>query len=120
MLFNRQNNEEGSSASLPTKVALTLRIIVALYVLYMAYGLKDSFVLPIEAKNIPVIIAAVIFVFASLLIIYLSGRDLISGRFQGGALDASSKEDNTEDTAKDVANDIEEVVPTEDGNEEER
>lgn len=60
-----------------TKVGLTLRIVVAVYVLYLAYGLIQDFGKNTGNDRIFIAIAIVIFVIAGGAILILSAKKLI-------------------------------------------
>lgn len=79
---NENQSENQSEKKLPTKLMLTMRVIVAGYLIYLAYGLKDSFVFPIVTKNIPVMIAAIVFAIAGLVIIFWAARAFLTGNYE--------------------------------------
>ena len=60
-----------------TQVGLTLRVVVALYVLYLAYGLIQGFGETSGNDRILIAIAIVIFIAAGGAILFFSGRKLI-------------------------------------------
>lgn len=66
---NRKNGD--------TRVGLTLRVVVALYVLYLAYGLIQGFGETSGNDRILIAIAIIIFIVAGGAILFFSGRKLI-------------------------------------------
>ena len=60
-----------------TQVGLTLRVVVALYVLYLAYGLIQGFGETSGNDRIFIAISIIIFVVAGGAILFFSGRKLI-------------------------------------------
>ena len=60
-----------------TQVGLTLRVVVALYVLYLAYGLIQDFGETSGNDRILIAIAIIIFIVAGGAILFFSGRKLI-------------------------------------------
>lgn len=71
------DEETGNRRKGDTKVGLTLRILVAVYVLYLAYGLIQGFGETSGNDRIFIAIAIAIFVVAGGAILILSGRKLI-------------------------------------------
>jgi len=73
---------------LSTQLALTCRVIVGGYLLYLAYGLKDSVMNAEYAfRSIMFLIALLLFALAGAYFTYTSARDLLIGRYVGGKLD---------------------------------
>lgn len=80
------------SDSLSTQVALTCRVIVGGYLLYLAYGLLGSVFNAENAfKQVMFAIAMMCFTLCGAYFTYSSGRDLIIGRYVGGKLDLGQK-----------------------------
>lgn len=73
-----------------TKVGLTLRILVAAYVLYLAYGLIQGFGETSGNDRIFIAIAIVVFLVAGGAILILSGRKLIRKEY----VDADEETEN--------------------------
>lgn len=82
---NTDNRRKGD-----TKVGLTLRILVAAYVLYLAYGLIQGFGETSGNDRIFVAIAIAIFLVAGGAILILSGRKLIRKEY----VDADEEAEN--------------------------
>lgn len=93
-LIKPDENGKYPKQALPSRLLLAIRMIVAIYLLYLVFGLRDSFVPPIEKEDITIIIAAIIFTIAAIIIIFFSVRSLMTGRYQGGALDADVLDDD--------------------------
>ena len=86
------NNRKGGD----TQVGLTLRVVVALYVLYLAYGLIQGFGETSGNDRIFIAIAIIIFIAAGGAILFFSGRKLIRKEY----IDASQ---DVEDEAGDAS-----------------
>lgn len=99
-MSQEENKKEPNKAPLPTKTAIIIRIAVAAYILYLAFGLKDAFHFPIESDNLIPFIAAIVFIFAGSLIIILSLRKLITGNYRGGDMDPDKDETDTDDSSE--------------------
>lgn len=84
-----------NNQNLPTKISLSIRILVSAYILYLAYGLITSD----EPRAWYIWIFIVIFVGAGVLLISLSTYALAKGAYQGGKLDTSSDEDEINEEA---------------------
>lgn len=85
-----------------TQVGLTLRVVVAMYVLYLAYGLIQGFGETSGNDRIFIAIAIVIFIAAGGAILFFSGRKLIRKEYIGAEEDAEhegkeGKEDESEE-----------------------
>lgn len=87
--FNKLTNRP----SMPTKIMLTIRLIVGGYLIYLAYDIRESVFSP--DGNIVFIIAAIIFIVCGGIIVAFSARDLLTGRYLGGPLDTSEQEETT-------------------------
>ncbi len=89
------NNRKGRD----TQVGLTLRVVVALYVLYLAYGLIQGFGETSGNDRIFIAIAIIIFIAAGGAILFFSGRKLIRKEYinaEEGSGD-EEKEDESEE-----------------------
>ena len=82
-----------------TQVGLTLRVVVALYVLYLAYGLIQGFGETSGNDRILIAIAIIIFIVAGGAILFFSGRKLIRKEYMDAEEDAGDegKEDESEE-----------------------
>lgn len=89
------NNRKGRD----TKVGLTLRVVVALYVLYLAYGLIQGFGGTSGNDRIFIAIAIIIFIVAGGAILFFSGRKLIRKEYIDAEEDSgdAEKEDKSEE-----------------------
>ena len=105
-----EKNTKYPSRKLPTRIMLSIRIILGGYLMYLAYGLRESFVLPIAKENIIFIIAAVAFVIVGILIIFFSISDLKNGKFQGGEMDAEVLADDAVKHIEDLDKPIDDNV----------
>ena len=83
---NRRNND--------TKVGLTLRILVAAYVLYLAYGLIQGFGETSGNDRIFIGAAIAVFLVAGGTILFFSGKKLIRKEYR----DAEENNESTETT----------------------
>lgn len=70
-----------------TQVGLTLRVVVALYVLYLAYGLIQGFGETSGNDRIFIAIAIIVFIAAGGAILFFSGRKLIRKEYIDAAQD---------------------------------
>ena len=80
---DKDNNRKNGD----TKVGLTLRIVVAVYVLYLAYGLIQGFGETSGNDRIFIAIAIVVFIAAGGAILLFSGRKLIRKEYIDAAQD---------------------------------
>ncbi len=77
------------------KFSLTIKVVVGFYLLYTSYELMDG-VVGGEGRDKYLLGAFMIgFAVAGILLIFLSGRALLQGRYVGGALDAGDEEDGS-------------------------
>lgn len=86
-------NENKQERVLPTKMALSIRILVAAYVLYLAYGLFEGLGKHEGTERIIFLIAAVIFTLFSCIILIFTGKAYVTGAYVGGKLDNLTKEE---------------------------
>ena len=88
------NNKKGGD----TQVGLTLRVVVALYVLYLAYGLIQGFGETSGNDRIFIAIAIIVFIAAGGAILFFSGRKLIRKEYIDAEEDIDEgKEGESED-----------------------
>lgn len=84
------------TTKLPTKTGLMIRLMVVAYIIYIIYSLRDVGTRYSGAQlTFYIAVLAVFAVFAVGLTIF-SVRDLIRGRYVGGALDSENAENVTE------------------------
>lgn len=81
------------SPKLPTKLMLTIRLIIGCYLYYLVYDLRGS-LLPPNTDTV-MLIAAILFLVGGGIVIVFSLRDLITGRYIGGALDDSDTDNDS-------------------------
>lgn len=87
MTQNNGGNGKIPSKFLPTKFMLTARVLVGGYLLYTAYSLIEG-VVGGEGRDKYFLGAFMVaFTIIGILLLLFSGRDLLSGRYVGGALD---------------------------------
>lgn len=87
---NRRNGD--------TKVGLTLRVVVAAYVLYLAYGLIQGFGDTSGNDRIFIAIAIIVFIAGGGAILFISGRKLIRKEYIDAEEDAG--DEGTEDQSE--------------------
>lgn len=87
-----------------TQVGLTLRVVVALYVLYLAYGLIQGFGETSGNDRILIAIAIIIFIAAGGAILFFSGRKLIRKEYIDATQDI---EDDAEDESAEAVDEEE-------------
>lgn len=90
-----KQDSDNSRRSGDTRVGLTLRVVVALYVLYLAYGLIQGFGETTGNDRIFIAIAIIVFIAAGGAILFFSGRKLIRKEYVDAEEDAGDEE--TED-----------------------
>lgn len=92
---DRDNNKRNGD----TRIGLTLRVVVAVYVLYLAYGLIQGFGETSGNDRIFIGIAIIIFVVAGGAILFFSGRKLIRKEYIDAEEDAGDEgaEDESEE-----------------------
>lgn len=80
---------------LPTKVVLTIRVLVGAYLLYTAYSLIGG-VTGGEGRDKYFFAAFIVFfTVAGIILMIFSGRDLMRGKYAGGAMDPGEAEEET-------------------------
>ena len=94
----KQDGDNNRSSG-DTQVGRTLRVVVALYVLYLAYGLIQGFGETSGNDRILIAIAIIIFIVAGGAILFFSGRKLIRKEYMDAEEDAGDegKEDESEE-----------------------
>lgn len=97
MAFNLFNKEK---RNLPTKGMLVMKIAVAVYLYYLAFDLREHFISPQTRSDFIIIAAVILFIVGATFVVITSGKDLMTGRYEGGALDPSVNEtDEDEDSS---------------------
>ena len=96
--MKEQGSSDNNRRSGDTKAGLTLRILVAVYVLYLAYGLIQGFGETSGNDRIFISIAIVIFVVAGGAILFFSGRKLIRKEYMDAEENAG--EEGTEEESE--------------------
>ena len=91
MFITPDENGKYSSKKIPNRLMLTMRIVIGVYLYYLIFQLRESFLNPYE--NIFIILACIAFAIAATLVIISSLSKLNRGYYQGGALDADVIED---------------------------
>lgn len=84
------------SKYLPPQFALVARICVGGYLLYTAFSLFDSVVNGEGTSRYWMGIAMVVFTIVGILLVFFSGRDMLRGKYVGGAMDAGTEEEEEE------------------------
>lgn len=79
---------------LPTKLTLTIRLLVGAYLLYTAYGLFPGATSDTEEGRLFLAIFMVLFAVIGVLLLVVSGGALLKGRYVGGELDACDEEED--------------------------
>lgn len=93
LLFFLGNREPAHKDKLGTQLSLMARLLVGGYVFYLGYGLQDA-VQTADSIGKTILFIGVIAVFsiAGGILVYMSLRDLIIGRYVGGKLDLDKEE----------------------------
>lgn len=94
-LFGLGKKDDQNKNQLPTSLMLMMRIIVGLYLAYLAYSLFEDKG-PSDIPRQGIVAIAALFIVAGGIIIFFAVRDLLNGNFQGGSADTSSEEADTE------------------------
>lgn len=79
--------------SLVPKSTLIIRLIAGMYLLYLSYELFMGLNAPDGAPMGVSVAVAILFVICGLVLVIVSGRDFIKGKYEGGTMDDSSYED---------------------------
>lgn len=99
---NSGNNTTGDGAGrkekLPNKLSLMIRIGVALYLFYTVYSLRDVFDNYSGGELIFFVGMMLVFLVIGVIICIFSGRDLMQGRYEGGAMDVEMNGDIAAET----------------------
>lgn len=98
-----QNNEKKKipTKQLPTKLTLTIRLLVGAYLLYTAYGLFPGATSATEENHLLLAVFMVLFAVIGVLLLVVSGRSLLQGRYADGELDAGEEEEVQDQTESD-------------------
>lgn len=88
---NNNNRRNGD-----TKIGLTLRVVVAVYVLYLAYGLIQGFGETSGNDRILIAIAIIVFVVSGGMILFFSGKKLIRKEYLDAEEDAGDENADVE------------------------
>lgn len=95
---NKEGYEGKKKAGyLPTRLSLTIRLLVAAYLVYIVYSLKGVNEKYAGTELVFFIIAMVAFSIIAVFLIIHSLRALSTGRYVGGAMDTDSMDDAPED-----------------------
>lgn len=98
------------SDNLTNQLALTCRLIVGGYLLYLAYGLVESAINADEMFRLVMFAAAIVcFVLAGGYFAYSSARDLLIGRYVGGKLDLGERPVEAEVPTEENTDVVEEI-----------
>ncbi len=96
-----EDQTQKKSVKLPTKVTLTIRVLVGGYLLYTAYSLREAIQTSVGREHIFFLLFTVLFVLCGVFLVLHSGRELLRGRYVGGALDETEEaEEETADEGK--------------------
>lgn len=96
---NKDNEKKKiPTKQLPTKLTLTIRLLVGVYLLYTAYGLYPGATSSVEENHLLLAFFMVFFAVIGVLLMALSGRALLQGRYVGGELDAGEEDVPDKDT----------------------
>lgn len=87
--MNEKENEEKRKSYLPTKMSLTIRLAVGLYLLYTVYSLRDVTQKYAGRELIFFIAAIALFGVVGIFLCIHSARAFITGRYADGAMDGS-------------------------------
>lgn len=102
------NRTPAYTDKLPTKLLLGCRAIVGGYLAYTVYGLMESYMNPeITEDKTYLIVFSVIFSIAAFILLYMSARDFMIGRYMGGSLDLGERPEG-EETEEEVVEEAEE------------
>lgn len=83
----RGGGEGGKKTYLPTKISLTIRLMVAVYLFYIVYSLRDVTQKYSGGELAFFFVAIAAFVVIGLILIIHSARALAMGKYVGGAMD---------------------------------
>jgi len=81
-------NGKYTTEKLSPKMSHIIKIVLGLYLFYLVYELRENFYLPIQKENLLFVIASIVFSVVAVIIIFFSAKNLIIGKYKGGALDA--------------------------------
>lgn len=90
------NEENNTNKYLPTKISLTVRILVGVYLLYTAYSLTGAIGTHTGGELLFFIFFTAAFAVIGAALILLSGRALIKGKYAGGTF-CGKKDENGSD-----------------------
>lgn len=81
---------------LSTKASLMIRILVGAYLIYILIELFPKIFISVGVEKIIFTCAVILFACSGIAMIIFSIKDLLTGKYEGGALDSSS--DNHDDS----------------------
>ncbi len=96
MLFKDSNDK--SNRRVPTVTMLMLRCVLGAYLIYLAKGVYDGAMEPENPMAI-FLAFAVLFLAFGIVAIFMGAKDLLTGRYVGGAGDPAVMEELSEDAA---------------------
>lgn len=88
--MDEKKNEEKRKSYLPTKMSLTIRLAVGIYLLYTVYSLRDVTQKYAGKELVFFIAAIVLFGAVGIFLCIHSARAFITGRYADGAMDESN------------------------------
>lgn len=93
-----QEDSGKNQNSLPTKMQLTIWVLVGAYLLYTVWTIKDSLSTHTGGELYVMIGFMALFTLAGAFLLIKGGHGLLTGRYVDGAMDTATEEDITEET----------------------
>jgi len=84
------NNEKKSKRYLPTQSMLSIRVVVGVYLIYLAYDIANTEALTVS--RIGIILFCILFVIAGIVLVITTVRSFIRGEYIGGKADFTEDE----------------------------
>ena len=89
------NNGKKTKPHLPTQSMLSIRAVVGVYLIYLAYDIANTEAMTVS--RIGIILFCILFVIAGIVLVIMTIRSFIRGEYVGGKADFTEEEHEEED-----------------------
>ena len=88
--------EKNKKKPLLPKSSLIIRLVIGMYLIYLAYELFMGLNAADGAPTMVSVGAAVLFLICGFILVFFSGKDFLKGNYQGGIMDVSQDVESVE------------------------